>query len=87
MYNYIKENIGAISIMKKTINYKYLLKNWRYIFICILPTISLFYIFDVTFELLYHQDFYLSNLLFAVILFILFINIKDKFKIKDDSTL
>ena len=87
MYNYIKQNIGAISIMKKLINYKYLLKNWRYLFICILPTISLFYIFDVTFELLYHQDFYLSNLLFAVILFILFINIKDKFKIKDDSTL
>lgn len=73
--------------MKKLINYKYLLKNWRYLFICILPTISLFYIFDVTFELLYHQNFYLSNLICAVILFILFINIKDKFKIKDDSTL
>ncbi|MDR4984521.1 hypothetical protein CN491_04805 [Bacillus cereus] len=74
-------------MMKTLTNYKYLLKNWRYIFICILPTISLFYIFDVIFELLYHQDFYLSNLISAVILFILFINIKDKFKIKDDSTL
>ncbi|EJR98622.1 hypothetical protein [Bacillus cereus] len=63
-------------------NYKHYLKNWRFIFICILPAIALFVTFDVIFELLFHQNFYLSNLIFAIILFLIFINIKDKFKIK-----
>ncbi|WP_368906521.1 hypothetical protein [Bacillus wiedmannii] len=63
-------------------NYKHYLKNWRFIFICILPTIALLYVFDVIFELLFHQDFYLSNLIFAIILFLIFINIKDMFKIE-----
>ncbi|MGG0301686.1 hypothetical protein ABEY59_26010 [Bacillus albus] len=62
--------------------YKHYLKNWRFIFICILPTIALLYVFDVIFELLFHQDFYLSNLIFAIILFLIFINIKDLFKIE-----
>ncbi|MGE7881711.1 hypothetical protein [Bacillus sp. NPDC094077] len=64
-------------------NYKHYLKNWRFIFICILPTIALLYTFDVIFELLFHQDFYLANLISAIILFLIFINVKDKFKIKD----
>ncbi|MDL2418081.1 hypothetical protein AVT_02360 [Bacillus tropicus] len=63
-------------------NYKYYLKNWRFIFICILPAVALLYTLDVIFELLFHQNFYLSNLIIAVILFLIFINIKDKFKIK-----
>lgn len=87
MYNYIKTKHRSNFYNENTNSLQIPFKNWRYIFICILPTISLFYIFDVTFELLYHQDFYLSNLISAVILFILFINIKDKFKIEDDSTL
>ncbi|HDR4559617.1 hypothetical protein COE58_06300 [Bacillus cereus] len=62
-------------------NYKHYLKNWRFLFICILPTIALLYVFDVIFELLFHQNFYLSNLIFAIILFLIFINIKDMFKI------
>lgn len=52
-------------------------------FICILPAVALLYTFDVIFELLFHQDFYLSNLISAIILFLLFINIKDKFQVKD----
>ncbi|MBG9839374.1 hypothetical protein CN272_16475 [Bacillus anthracis] len=63
-------------------NYKYYLKNWRFIFICILPAVALLYTIDVIFELLFHQNFYLSNLIIAVILFLIFINVKDKFKIK-----
>ncbi|QWI16932.1 hypothetical protein EXW48_13485 [Bacillus wiedmannii] len=63
-------------------NYKSYLKNWRFIFICILPAIALLYVFDVIFELLFHPDFYLSNLIFAIILFLIFINIKDMFKIE-----
>ncbi|MEK4498534.1 MULTISPECIES: hypothetical protein [Bacillus] len=63
-------------------NYKYYLKNWRFIFICILPAVALLYTLDVIFELLFHQNFYLSNLIIAVILFLIFINVKDKFKIK-----
>ena len=63
-------------------NYKHHLKNWRFIFICILPAVALLYTFDVIFELLFHQNFYLSNLIIAVILFLIFINVKDKFKIK-----
>lgn len=63
-------------------NYKHYLKNWRFIFICILPAIALFVTSDVIFELLFHQNFYLSNLIFAIILFLIFINVKDKFKIK-----
>ncbi|MBJ8054438.1 hypothetical protein ACQVTS_16595 [Bacillus mycoides] len=63
--------------------YKHYLKNWRFIFICILPAVALLYTFDVIFELLFHQDFYLSNLISAIILFLLFINIKDKFQVKD----
>ncbi|PEY82520.1 hypothetical protein CN349_31885, partial [Bacillus cereus] len=47
--------------------YKYYLKNWRFIFICILPAVSLLYTFDFIFELLFHQDFYLSNLISAII--------------------
>ena len=35
-----------------------------------------------SFELLFHQNFYLSNLISAIILFLIFINVKDKFKIK-----
>ncbi|PHF05365.1 hypothetical protein COF84_30775 [Bacillus wiedmannii] len=62
--------------------YKHYLKNWRFIFICILPTIALLYVFDVIFELLFHQDFYLSNLIFAIILFLIFMSIKDMFKIE-----
>lgn len=62
-------------------NYKHYLKNWRFLFICILPTIALLYVFDVIFELLFYQNFYLSNLIFAIILFLIFINIKDMFKI------
>ncbi|MED3382030.1 hypothetical protein P4446_23070, partial [Bacillus tropicus] len=62
-------------------NYKHYLKNWRFIFICILPAVALLYIHDA-FELLFHQNFYLSNLIIAVILFLIFINVKDKFKIK-----
>ncbi|AXY09734.1 hypothetical protein CUC43_24520 [Bacillus thuringiensis LM1212] len=62
--------------------YKRYLKNWRFIFICILPAIALLYAFDVIFELLFHQDFYLSNLIFAIILFLIFINVKNTFKIK-----
>ena len=50
-------------------NYKHYLKNWRFIFICILPTIAFLFAFDVIFELIFHQDFYLSNLIFAIILF------------------
>ncbi|MFM2564817.1 hypothetical protein ACJTM1_18985 [Bacillus sp. GX] len=69
--------------MKKVFtNYKQYLKNWRFIFICILPNIAFLYAFDVIFELLLHQDFYLSNLIFAIILFLIFINIKDMFKIE-----
>ncbi|QIW22120.1 hypothetical protein [Bacillus thuringiensis] len=69
--------------MEKAITtYKHYLKIWRFIFICILPTIALLYVFDVIFELLFHQDFYLSNLIFASILFLIFINIKDIFKIE-----
>ncbi|MES5866456.1 hypothetical protein [Bacillus cereus group sp. RP32] len=68
--------------MEKAITtYKHYLKNWRFLFICILPTIALLYVFDVIFELLFHQNFYLSNLIFAIILFLIFINIKDMFKI------
>lgn len=63
-------------------NYKQYLKNWRFIFICTLPTIAFLYAFDVIFELLLHQDFYLSNLIFAIILFLTFMSIKDMFKIK-----
>ncbi|KMQ00388.1 hypothetical protein ACWOMK_21105 [Bacillus thuringiensis] len=63
-------------------NYKYYLKNWRFIFICILPAAALVYTLDVTFELLFHQNFYLSNLIIAVILFLIFIKVKDKLKIK-----
>ena len=63
-------------------NYKHYLKNWRFIFICILPAIALFVTFYVIFELLFHQDFYLSNLISAIILFLIFTNVKDKFKIK-----
>ncbi|EJR54881.1 MULTISPECIES: hypothetical protein [Bacillus] len=66
---------------KVLINYKQYLKNWRYLFICILPVIGLLYTFDVIFELLFHQEFYLSNLISAIILFLIFINVKDKFKI------
>ena len=56
--------------MKKVFtNYKQYLKNWRFIFICILPAVALLYTLDVTFELLFHQNFYLSNLIIAVILF------------------
>ncbi|MED3126576.1 hypothetical protein [Bacillus wiedmannii] len=62
--------------------YKHYLKNWRFIFICILPTIALLYVLDVIFELLFHQDFYLSNLIFAIILFLIFMSIKDMFKIE-----
>ncbi|HDR7551674.1 hypothetical protein AB1I92_09390 [Bacillus mobilis] len=62
--------------------YKHYLKNWRFIFICILPTIAFLYTFDVIFELLFHQNFYLSNLIFAIILYLIFINIKDMFKIE-----
>ena len=68
-------------------NYKHYLKNWRFIFICILPTIALFVTFYVIFELLFHQDFYLSNLISAIILFLIFINVKDKFNIKGERTL
>lgn len=68
---------------KVIINYKHYLKNWRFIFICILPAIALLYIFYVIFELLFHQDFYLSNLISAIILILIFINVKDKFEIKD----
>ncbi|PGB02827.1 hypothetical protein COL98_29250, partial [Bacillus toyonensis] len=50
--------------------------------ICILPAFALLYTFDVIFELLIHQNFYLSNLIIAIILTIIFINVKDKFKIK-----
>ncbi|KXI55829.1 hypothetical protein ACS95_01060, partial [Bacillus cereus] len=50
--------------------------------ICILPTIAFLYVFDVIFELIFHQDFYLSNLIFAIILFLIFMSIKDMFKIK-----
>lgn len=39
---------------KVFINYKYYLKNWRFIFICILFVIVLFVIFDVIFELLFY---------------------------------
>ncbi|KXY44870.1 hypothetical protein AT265_08285, partial [Bacillus cereus] len=53
-----------------------------FIFICILPAVALLYTFDVIFELLIHQNFYLSNLIIAIILTIIFINVKDKFKIK-----
>ncbi|UOB81465.1 hypothetical protein MQW34_13295 [Bacillus sp. ZJS3] len=67
---------------KVLINYKHYLRNWRFIFICILPAVALLYTLDVTFELLFHQNFYLSNLIIAVILFLIFINVKDKFKIK-----
>ncbi|MDG1565270.1 hypothetical protein [Bacillus toyonensis] len=63
-------------------NYKHYLKNWRFIYICILPAFALLYTFDVIFELLIHQNFYLSNLIIAIILTIIFINVKDKFKIK-----
>ena len=63
-------------------NYKHYLKNWRFIFICILPAIALFVTSDVIFELLFHQNFYLSNLISAIILFLIFINVKDKFNIK-----
>ncbi|MGE7886804.1 hypothetical protein ACQKN7_05160 [Bacillus cereus] len=63
-------------------NSKRYLKNWRFIFICILPAVALLVTFDVIFELLFHQDFYLSNLVFAIILFLIFIKVKDKFKIK-----
>ncbi|KXI70772.1 UNVERIFIED_CONTAM: hypothetical protein ACS92_08555, partial [Bacillus cereus] len=42
-------------------NYKHYLKNWRFIFICILPAVALLYTLDVIFELLFHQNFYLSN--------------------------
>ncbi|MED0963874.1 hypothetical protein [Bacillus paramycoides] len=66
---------------KVLINYKQYLKNWRYLFICIFPVISLLYTFNVIFELLFHQEFYLSNLISAIILFLIFINVKDKFKI------
>ncbi|MCU5707857.1 hypothetical protein OCF67_27400 [Bacillus wiedmannii] len=69
--------------MEKAITtYKHYLKNWRFIFICILPTIALLYVFDVIFELLFHQDFYFSNLIFAIILFLIFMSIKDMFKIE-----
>ncbi|MFU2029119.1 hypothetical protein CN582_05165 [Bacillus wiedmannii] len=69
--------------MEKAITtYKHYLKNWRFIFICILPTIAILYVFDVIFELLFHQDFYLSNLIFAIILFLIFMSIKDMFKIE-----
>ncbi|CAM4369591.1 hypothetical protein CN575_04680 [Bacillus wiedmannii] len=69
--------------MEKAITtYKHYLKNWRFIFICILPTIALLYVLDVIFELLFHQDFYLSNLIFAIILFLIFMSIKDMFKIE-----
>ncbi|EJP90761.1 MULTISPECIES: hypothetical protein [Bacillus] len=63
-------------------NYRHYLKNWRFIFICILPVIALFVTFYVIFELLFHQDFYLSNLISAIILFLIFTNVKDKFNIK-----
>ncbi|EDZ59255.1 hypothetical protein ACTFOJ_02560 [Bacillus cereus group sp. MYBK77-1] len=63
-------------------NYKHYLKNWRFIFIFILPTIAFLFAFDVIFELIFHQDFYLSNLIFAIILFLIFMSIKDMFKIK-----
>ncbi|MGM2680189.1 hypothetical protein [Bacillus cereus group sp. BceL012] len=63
-------------------NYKHYLKNWRFTFICILPTIAFLFAFDVIFELIFHQDFYLSNLIFAIILFLIFMSIKDMFKIK-----
>ncbi|CAH2465217.1 MULTISPECIES: hypothetical protein [Bacillus] len=63
-------------------NYKHYLKNWRFIFICILPAVALLYTFDVIFELLFHQNFYLSNLIVAIILILIFINVKDKFNIK-----
>ncbi|MBS9803503.1 hypothetical protein [Bacillus cereus] len=63
-------------------NSKRYLKNWRFIFICILPAVALLVTFDVIFELLFHQDFYLSNLVFAIILFLIFIKVKDKFNIK-----
>lgn len=83
MYNYIEnKNTGEILMEKVLTNYKHYLKNWRFIFICILPAVALLYILDVTFELLFHQNFYLSNLIIAVILFLIFINVKDKFKIK-----
>ncbi|GMR66513.1 hypothetical protein OCF10_03860 [Bacillus cereus] len=62
--------------------YKHYLKNWRFIFICILPAVAFLYTLDVIFELLFHQNFYLSNLIIAIILFLIFINVKDKFKIK-----
>ncbi|WP_142347136.1 hypothetical protein, partial [Bacillus thuringiensis] len=62
--------------------YRHYLKNWRFIFICILPVIALFVTFYVIFELLFHQDFYLSNLISAIILFLIFTNVKDKFNIK-----
>lgn len=84
MYIYIEGEIkGARSMEKVHTYYKYYLKNWRFIFICILPAVSLLYTFDFIFELLFHQDFYLSNLISAIILFLLFINIKDKFQVKD----
>ncbi|QWG63893.1 hypothetical protein [Bacillus mycoides] len=61
-------------------NYKhYLKKNWRFIFICILPAVALLYTFDVIFELLCHQNFYLSNLIIAIILILIFINIKENY--------
>ncbi|PFD42021.1 hypothetical protein CN285_11095 [Bacillus cereus] len=66
---------------KVLINYKQYLKNWRYLFIFIFPVIGLLYTFDVIFELLFRQEFYLSNLISAIILFLIFINVKDKFKI------
>lgn len=63
-------------------NYKHYLKLEIYI-CCILPAIALFVTFYVIFELLFHQNFYLSNLISAIILFLIFINVKDKFNIKD----
>ncbi|MGR5914123.1 hypothetical protein ACT7DA_15105 [Bacillus pacificus] len=83
MYNYIEnKNYRSYVYGENISNYKHYLKNWRFIFICILPTIAFLYAFDVIFELLFHQDFYLSNLIFAIILFLIFMSIKDMFKIK-----
>lgn len=83
MYNYIEnKNLGAMFMEKVFPNYKHYLKNWRFIFICILPTTAFLFAFDVIFELIFHQDFYLSNLIFAIILFLIFMSIKDMFKIK-----
>ena len=69
MYNYIEnKNIGAMFMEKVFPNYKHYLKiGDLYLFVYYL--LSPFICFDVIFELIFHQDFYLSNLIFAIILF------------------